>query len=97
MSSAAVARRVTPDEATLAAAQKEVRAQTDNRHTTSDESIKQEVANGWRLDERATPTTLAAEDRSRYALAPDETYAPVLRLQHVPPQVTRQVPDERWC
>mmetsp|Transcript_85861 Transcript_85861/g.166497 ORF Transcript_85861/g.166497 Transcript_85861/m.166497 type:complete len:292 (-) Transcript_85861:1029-1904(-) len=41
--------------------------------------VKREVANGWCLDERATPATLPSEDRSRYALAPDDTYAP-LRL-----------------
>lgn len=40
--------------------------------------VKQEVANGHTLDESATPATLSIEDRSRYALAPDETYAAVL-------------------
>lgn len=45
--------------------------------TLQDEAIKQEVANGYRIDERATPATLSAEDRSRFAIAPDETYAPV--------------------
>ncbi len=40
--------------------------------------VKLEVANGHTLDERATPATLSIEDRSRYALTPDETYAAVL-------------------
>jgi len=54
--------------------------------TGDDELI---IANGWEIDENATPETLHDQDRSRFALSPDDSYRSVdltdKRLHHLVP------------
>lgn len=42
-----------------------------------DAAVEAEVANGWDLRSDAAPSTLSADERSRFAIAPDETYRSV--------------------
>jgi len=37
-------------------------------------AVVNEVANGWKLRDDAVPSTLSTAERSRFAIAPDETY-----------------------
>lgn len=37
-------------------------------------SLDREIANGWPIDEAATPATIHPADKARFALAPDESY-----------------------